>query len=89
MPPDVRAALKHGGDRDREPDEADIARPRSERFLALDEALDRLATADPGAAELVKLRYFAGFSGRGGCVPARNLGADRRPDLGLRPGLAV
>ena len=30
-------------------------------LLALDEALDRLAAADPPAAELVKLRYFAGL----------------------------
>jgi RNA polymerase sigma factor (TIGR02999 family) len=31
-------------------------------LLALDEALSRLAEADPAAAELVKLRYFAGLS---------------------------
>ena len=31
-------------------------------LLALDEALDRLAAADPQAAELVKLRYFAGLT---------------------------
>jgi DNA-directed RNA polymerase specialized sigma24 family protein len=30
--------------------------------LAIDAALDRLAAADPSAAELVKLRYFARFS---------------------------
>lgn len=30
--------------------------------LALDEALTRLAREDPGKAELVKLRYFAGLS---------------------------
>ena len=45
-------------------------RPRPERprraatpaddLLALDEALDRLAAHDPDAAELVKLRFFAG-----------------------------
>jgi RNA polymerase sigma factor (TIGR02999 family) len=55
--------LKHGGGRIREADLGDIAGPeRSERLLALDEALDRLATANPQAAELVKLRYFVGFS---------------------------
>src|SRR5215472_15690484 len=32
---------------------------RSERLLALDEALDRIATVEPRAAEVVKLRYFA------------------------------
>jgi RNA polymerase sigma factor (TIGR02999 family) len=31
-------------------------------LLAMDEALSRLAEADPKAAELVKLRYFAGLS---------------------------
>ena len=35
---------------------------RSDHLLALDEALDRLAAADPQKAELVKLRYFAGLS---------------------------
>jgi RNA polymerase sigma factor (TIGR02999 family) len=55
--------LKHGGDRAREPEVKDIACPESpERLLALNEALDRLATTNAQAAELVKLRYFAGFS---------------------------
>jgi RNA polymerase sigma factor (TIGR02999 family) len=55
--------LKHGGGRVREPELVDITGPeRSERLLALDEALDRLAAANLRAAELVKLRYFAGFS---------------------------
>jgi RNA polymerase sigma factor (TIGR02999 family) len=55
--------LKHGGGRAREWQEGDIAFPeRPERLLALDEALDRLATANLQAAELVKLRYFAGFT---------------------------
>ncbi|SIO58319.1 RNA polymerase, sigma subunit, ECF family [Singulisphaera sp. GP187] len=34
----------------------------AEDLLALDEALTRLAREDPGKAELVKLRYFAGLS---------------------------
>ena len=55
--------LKHGGGRAREPALVEIAGPeRPERLLALDEALDRLAAANPRAAKLVKLRYFAGFS---------------------------
>ena len=33
-----------------------------EDLLALDEALDRLAEADPEAARLVQLRYFAGLT---------------------------
>ena len=58
-----KGRLKHGGGRLRARDEQDIACPeRPERLLALDEALDRLAIANSQAAELVKLRYFAGFS---------------------------
>ena len=34
----------------------------AERLLALDEALDRLAALEPRAAEVVKLRYFAGLT---------------------------
>ena len=55
--------LKHGGGRAREAEVADLPSPeRPERLLALDEALGRLAQASPQAAELVKFRYFAGFS---------------------------
>jgi RNA polymerase sigma factor (TIGR02999 family) len=54
---------KHGGGRERECPDSNMAAPqRPERLLALDEALDRLAAASPQAADLVKLRYFAGFS---------------------------
>ena len=43
--------------------EADIAdQERSDELLALDEALGRLAEEDASAAELVKLRYFAGMT---------------------------
>jgi RNA polymerase sigma factor (TIGR02999 family) len=34
----------------------------SEDLLALDEALERLVRIDPAAAQLVKLRYFAGLT---------------------------
>jgi RNA polymerase sigma factor (TIGR02999 family) len=55
--------LKHGGGRAQEQDAEDIAGPeKPERLVALDEALDQLEQANPQAAELVKLRYFAGFS---------------------------
>ena len=59
-----RARGKHGGDRIREQLEpAEIVAPEvSEDLLALDEALQRLAEHDPQAAELVKLRYFAGLT---------------------------
>jgi RNA polymerase sigma factor (TIGR02999 family) len=55
--------LKHGGGRGREAEIEDLAAPeRPERLLALDEALDRLTQANSQAAELVKLRHFAGCS---------------------------
>jgi RNA polymerase sigma factor (TIGR02999 family) len=54
---------RHGGDRQRvDLEEAlSLAEPRDD-LLALDEALSRLAEAEPAKAELVKLRYFAGLS---------------------------
>jgi RNA polymerase sigma factor (TIGR02999 family) len=59
-----KARVKHGGDLQRldiEPDEL-LAAERSDDLLALDEALSRLAVSDGQAAELVKLRYFAGLT---------------------------
>jgi RNA polymerase sigma factor (TIGR02999 family) len=58
--------LKRGGDLGR----ADLApdaipafqTANDDELLAVDSALDRLAATDPTAAELVKLRYFAGLS---------------------------
>ena len=35
---------------------------REDELLAVDEALSRLAVADPRRAELVRLRYFAGLT---------------------------
>jgi RNA polymerase sigma factor (TIGR02999 family) len=57
---------RHGGGRSRlTMDEMDVAdNAPNEDVLALNEALDRLALENPRAAELVKLRYFAGFTGR-------------------------
>jgi RNA polymerase sigma factor (TIGR02999 family) len=43
-------------------DEDLIEAPLNEELLDLDEALSRLAATDPQAAELVKLRVFAGMS---------------------------
>jgi RNA polymerase sigma factor (TIGR02999 family) len=59
-----KQAARHGGNRQQVPlDEAELAVPALDcDLLALDEALDRLAAADPAAAELVKLRYFAGMT---------------------------
>ena len=36
--------------------------PDDERFLQLNDALERFTTIDPRKAELVKLRYFAGLA---------------------------
>ena len=58
--------VRHGGGRNRlTMDVSDVATESpDEAILGLSEALDRLALANPRAAELVKLRYFAGFTGR-------------------------
>jgi RNA polymerase sigma factor (TIGR02999 family) len=59
-----KGRLKNQGDRLRlDLSDLDIASlGRSGSLLALDEALDRLTAADVRAGELVKLRYFAGFT---------------------------
>ncbi|CAN5339017.1 ECF-type sigma factor [soil metagenome] len=59
-----RKSLKRGGDRSRADLElADIATPEiQEDLVALDGALSRLEEADPEAAKLVQLRYFAGMT---------------------------
>lgn len=59
-----KSRLKRGGNLHRV--ELDSAagwhEPRSDAFLALDQALSRLEAQDPGMAEVVKLRYFAGLT---------------------------
>ncbi len=59
-----KRALKHGGDRARQPlDEAELLAPEPrEDLLALDEALTQLADTDRTAAALVQLRYFGGLA---------------------------
>ena len=59
-----KGSLKRGGGLARqELDEEDVVAPAApDDLLALDEALGQLAGADPQAAELVKLRYFAGLT---------------------------
>jgi RNA polymerase sigma factor (TIGR02999 family) len=61
-----KKALKHGGGRACESlDQIEIAAPQTpDDLLALDEALDLLARTDSQAAELVKLRYFSGLTGK-------------------------
>ena len=57
-------AVKRGGGAEHEDFEESriIAEFPSDELLAIHEALEGLATEDPSAAELVKLRYFAGLS---------------------------
>jgi RNA polymerase sigma factor (TIGR02999 family) len=59
-----KSSLKRGGDQLRhELDKETLASPKQpEELLALDEALTQLGAADSKAAELVKLRYFAGLT---------------------------
>jgi len=58
-----KAAIKRGGQRVRDDlAQSEIAAPEPEAdLLALDEALGMLAETDALAADLVKLRYFAGL----------------------------
>jgi RNA polymerase sigma factor (TIGR02999 family) len=58
-----KARIRHGGAMNRV-DLADVAEPdiHSDDVLALDEALDRLASEEPEVATVVKLRYFAGLT---------------------------
>jgi RNA polymerase sigma factor (TIGR02999 family) len=53
---------KHGGRLQRLPVDDTLQAPAEDDVLALDELLTRLAADDPEAAEVVKLRYFAGLS---------------------------
>jgi RNA polymerase sigma factor (TIGR02999 family) len=61
-----KRSLKRGGERQRiDLSEIEPAiRPPEDDLLALNEALDELARIEPQTAELVKLRYFAGFTNR-------------------------
>jgi RNA polymerase sigma factor (TIGR02999 family) len=66
-----KRSLKRGGglnrhDLERAPPASGVSPPEAaelrEDLLAVDEALGRLTAQDPLKAELVKLRYFAGFT---------------------------
>lgn len=72
-----KATRKRGGDRRRLGLEqlSLAADGRADELVALDEALTELGQHDPKAAELVKLRYFAGLSHQDA---ARALGVGRR-----------
>jgi RNA polymerase sigma factor (TIGR02999 family) len=59
-----KSSLKRGGRQARqELDEENLEAPQvPDELIALDEALSQLAATDSKAAELVKLRYFAGLT---------------------------
>lgn len=59
-----KQAIRHGGGLQRvNADEFEIAAPAGDtELLAVNDALERLAQADPAKAELVKLRYFVGMT---------------------------
>ena len=59
-----KKALRHGGGQARlNSAEIEIEAPApDDQLLAINEALDKLATLDKDKAELVKLRYFAGMT---------------------------
>jgi RNA polymerase sigma factor (TIGR02999 family) len=56
--------LRHGGDLQRqELDAVDVSCPQTpDQLIALSDALDRLAAVNAAAAEVVKLRFFAGLT---------------------------
>lgn len=59
-----KSRLKRGGDLEREAlFESAIAEPvKSDQVLAVNEAMEQLEKTNPQAAQLVTLRYFAGFT---------------------------
>jgi RNA polymerase sigma factor (TIGR02999 family) len=71
-----RGRAKRGGGQVRVDldDALEIVNSRDEEVVALDEALQSLARHDPTAAQLVTLRFFAGFTQR---EAARTLGMTR------------
>ena len=71
-----KQAEKHGGSflRVELPEELLGSHSRGDDLVALDEALSRLEEYEPGAARLVKLRYFAGL---GHHEAAESLGISR------------
>lgn len=60
-----KGRLRHGGDHARQPLEEDVSIEQPfpvDDLLALEEALQKLETADPRAREIVNCRYFVGMS---------------------------
>lgn len=61
-----RSASKHGGGMGRihldDVAHMDLSHKNDARLIALNDALDKLSTADPRKARMVELRYFGGLS---------------------------
>ena len=59
-----KKTVRHGGEYRRiDFEDIDVASPSADdQVLAINEALDKLATEYPVQAEVVKLRYFGGLS---------------------------
>ncbi len=72
----ARKAVKRGGDQVRLTlDDPPARSRRDDEILAVHESLDKLAQSDAMAAELVKLRYFAGLTA---AEAAQTLGLSQR-----------
>jgi RNA polymerase sigma factor (TIGR02999 family) len=59
-----KGRLRHGGGMGRAVLDGVAAPAAADEVVGVSDALDDLAVVSPQAAELVKLRYFAGFTGR-------------------------
>ncbi len=85
-----KLSLKRGAERQRlEVDTAQLSAPiLDEQLLEVDEALDQLAMEDPYAADLVKLRFFAGFEHREAVqmLGLSRTAADLPTERGFAPG---
>ena len=58
-----KRAVRHGGDQQRVDIEGvEVTAPADDELLAVNEALDKLASQNQTEAELVKLRYFVGMT---------------------------
>jgi RNA polymerase sigma factor (TIGR02999 family) len=59
-----KGRIKRGGQMEREELELDglMVEPLADELFAVNEVIDELAEFDPAKAELVKLRFFAGFT---------------------------
>jgi RNA polymerase sigma factor (TIGR02999 family) len=59
-----KGRLRHGGDRQRVDLDTPLCVSESDGHMlcAVDDALEKLASSEPEAAQVVKLRYFAGLT---------------------------